>query len=162
MCFRRLLEEFCGLHCMVRGKTEVWIIHFLTRDACYIILILALPAMLLLTQKNVVKVALKSLCKLLSTYIQLLCVCTYILTGATNRSRGIIVFAQFGCPPKSHRKSLLKTVLNWTIKRCPEADFTEAVCIVWHLLLFFYTECILLHVCGGMHRRPYEGLYFHM
>lgn len=44
MFFRRLLEEFCGLHCMVRGKTEVWIIHFLTRDACYIILILALPA----------------------------------------------------------------------------------------------------------------------
>lgn len=62
MCFRRLLEEFYGLHCVFRGKPEVWIIHFLTTDACYIILILTLPEMLLLTKKNVGKVALKSLC----------------------------------------------------------------------------------------------------
>ena len=30
-CTRRFLEVFCGMHCMFRGKTEVWTIHFLIR-----------------------------------------------------------------------------------------------------------------------------------
>ena len=77
-----------------------------------------------------------------------LCVHTYVLTAATNRSRGIIAFALFGCPPKWCRKSILKIVLNWTIRRRPGADFTGAVCIVWHILLFFCIESILLRVCG--------------
>lgn len=77
-----------------------------------------------------------------------LCMHIYVLTPFTNGSRGIIALAQFGCPPKWCRKSLLQIVLNWTIKICPGTGFIEPICIVWHILLFFCRGSIFLHVCG--------------
>lgn len=60
---------------------------------------LPLPAVVLFTWENVEAVALKWLCKLWCTFPRV-----PIHFAATNRSGGIIAFAQFGSPPKMMQK----------------------------------------------------------
>lgn len=144
----RRFKKCSVARCLLRKKTGDWATRFLTTDTlhfCCVNCTISVIAHIEIRRNGCFKNTLQT-----SVHIQtFLCVHTCILTAATNRSRGMIALAQFGCPPKWCRKSLFRIVLNWTTKRCPGAGFRGAACLVSHIFCDFLVQRVYCCMCVG-------------